>query len=230
MQTEITVNNIIISIVLFWAIILLYSFKTGILQYIYRAHKNVKLMSGEEKIVNCAKNLKQSIKVRAVLGEANSHFWTNPSILESLDYFLSKKNALLQIVLGPYLDVEDKEFLKRIIISMDERKVEIYKSKERNIYHVKEFTIEGGIRKIVSEKPHLPLIPDRETLLECTDDKDWENRMNSYYFKARENAEPVKKDEIISKFNFIKYDEARRTPRDATSEEIETLKRFIYAS
>jgi len=230
MQTEITVNHIIILTVLFWVIILLYSSKTGILQYVYRVHKNVKLLSGNEKIENCAKNLKQSIKVRAVLGEANSHFWTNPLILESLDYFLNQRSALLQIVVGPYLDVENKEFLKRIIIGMDERKVEIYKSKERKNYHIKEFTMKDGIKKIVAEKPHSPLTPDREKILECTNDKDCENRMNLYYFRALENTEPVKKDEIISKFSYIKYDEARKTPREATYEEIETLKRFIYAS
>lgn len=227
---EITVNHFIISTVLFWSILLFYSSKAGVLRYIYSTQKNIRLLNGNEKINNCAINLKQSIKLRAVLGEANSHFWSHPKILEALDYFLNKKNASLQIILGPSFDVENKEFLKRVIKAMGEGKVEIYKSKERKKYHIKEFNLEDGTKKIVAEKPHLPLLRDREELLECTNDKDCENRMNLYYFDAFKGAEPVKNDEIITKFDFIKYDENKKTSREATHEEIENLRRFIYAS
>lgn len=227
---ELTTTHILSATVLFWAIILYYGFKIGALQYMYKLQKNVKKINAPKKKENCAVSFKEAIRFRAVLGEANSNFWSSKEVLEALDIFINKKDSQMQIVMGPNIDVRNRLCLKKVVQAMDSGKAEIFKLKHRKNYHIKEYITEQGKKIIVAEKPHPPLSPDRDDLLECINDVDCENRMNQYYSKALEEAERVEKNEIISKFNFIRYDTEKKIAVQATEKEIDELKRFIYAS
>lgn len=225
---ELATTHILSATVLFWAIILYYGFKIGALQYMYKLQKNVKKISGPKKKENCAVLFKEAIKFRAVLGEANSHFWSSKEVLEALDIFINKKDSQMQIVMGPNIDVRNILFLKKVVQAMDSGKAKIFRLKQRKNHHIKEYITEQGKKTIVAEKPHLPLSRDRDDLLECINDRDCENRMNQYYSKALEEAERVDKNEIISKFNFISTE--KEITVQATEKEIDKLKEFIYAS
>jgi hypothetical protein len=182
------------------------------------------LHGSEEKIANCARFITTSLMVNSVLGEANSHFWTDPRILGALDIFLNRNNTKMKIVMGPDIDVEGIEFWKRIAVGIQQNKIELYISKNRKNYHIKEFYLEDGKKEVVAEPPHKELQRERKNILVCDNDAHCSEIAENYFEKSKDDATKIDLDGLIKYQNFIAYDRCANRHIPASEMQIQILR------
>lgn len=216
----------------FMLLLFLYSYRAGILGEIYRKcilpRGELYEIDKEEKTKDCANSIRNSVAFFGIMGECNGKFWNNKELLESLDYFLAN-NHRMELVVGPYFDIESKELLKKIIEGMDKGNVRLLFSKERMPHHLKKFVDKNGRVKIVVEKPHPPLSRGRGPLLVCVNDEDFNMRVQEEFDKVYKCTEELSKEEIIKKFTFIKYDECGAGGyKIVSNDEINELSKYLY--